>query len=139
MIYTLRHELKRLTMSEKMEFEATIDEITTPQPILRAIREHLFLDLQIILSTRMEVTPMFERLINEQSCRFRVTLEPIEPELKPCPFCGGEALFDVSNPARWGWGNDYHVVKCSDCGARIRPSSVKEQTTAVWNRRASNE
>ena len=113
-------------MSEKIEFEASIS-----SRIVYKIGSG-------------EITLLFDQETQERigwpcADRYRVTLEPVEPELKPCPFCGGEALFDVSNPARWGWGNDYHVVKCSDCGARIRPSSVKEQTTAVWNRRASNE
>lgn len=78
-----------------------------------------------------------------------------EIELKPCPFCGGKAMFRTVN----NYSTNYCVgvtfeVKCSDCGIRIPKSynttfSLKEDTgelnalqderkTAIedWNRRA---
>lgn len=54
-------------------------------------------------------------------------------ELKPCPFCGGEARITfISFP----FGNRYHVC-CSDCGATTGPlvASPKNAEKA-WNRRA---
>ncbi len=47
------------------------------------------------------------------------------PELKPCPFCGGEA--DHSMGER-GDGTPWPYIECVDCGASTEPD--------VWNRRA---
>ena len=49
-------------------------------------------------------------------------------ELKPCPFCGGEAYFDVNSLHKRGEeiGWDYHVL-CRSCYAGNR----KMHTTAV--------
>ena len=33
-------------------------------------------------------------------------------ELKPCPFCGGKAVFDS-----YGWTTEHKVAKCSVCRA----------------------
>jgi len=62
---------------------------------------------------------------------YEVTLTPIEPELKPCPFCGGEAaLFDDRNGAR------RYQVRCLDCSTgRTLWASVKADAIAAWNRR----
>lgn len=61
-------------------------------------------------------------------------------ELKPCPFCGGEAWMGV----RPGMPNGYYV-KCAneDCGGSAEPpytanwSSV--EATEHWNRRAADD
>lgn len=47
-------------------------------------------------------------------------------ELKPCPFCGGEA-----RPVRVGSGR---VAKCRECGAGTSFSA--ENPAEAWNRRA---
>lgn len=52
-------------------------------------------------------------------------------ELKPCPFCGGEAhLMDM------GWP---HWVWCSECGARVQSTKFDEEgdaeAIAKWNMR----
>ena len=69
-------------------------------------------------------------------------------ELKPCPFCGGEASL------RRGWGSDppvsYRVayVKCSNCGIMTKHYTTDgyygekwsdEQIAEVWNRRAEGD
>ena len=50
-------------------------------------------------------------------------------ELKPCPFCGGEA--NTTETARSGkrWG-----VACS-CGAAIRFFDSEAEATSAWNKR----
>jgi hypothetical protein len=56
-----------------------------------------------------------------------------EPELLPCPFCGGKGkIYD--NP--WGFG-----VSCknNDCGADVRDSrfnNSRQQAATKWNQRA---
>lgn len=59
-------------------------------------------------------------------------------ELKPCPFCGGEA-----NLVDYGLTGMMKVVQCSDCGARTRAFNPKvkrgESACDAWNRRANND
>ena len=57
-------------------------------------------------------------------------------ELKPCPFCNGEAHIHTNT----GWGTAV-VIECKNCGARFEefePSAEKNLKTAIekWNRRA---
>jgi Lar family restriction alleviation protein len=52
-------------------------------------------------------------------------------ELKPCPFCGGEAREDETILKH---GTTYSVY-CDDCGAEITRFNIKEAIEA-WNRRA---
>ena len=51
--------------------------------------------------------------------------------LKPCPFCGGAELAEISD------GNNWPVVRCDDCGA-LGPCTELDRTqaTALWNHRA---
>lgn len=55
-------------------------------------------------------------------------------ELKPCPFCGGEAAIrEYSN----GF-NIWFRVRCDSCGVAqdgIRNGYGKEQAVEAWNRR----
>lgn len=64
-------------------------------------------------------------------------LTPREMELKPCPFCGGEA-----------WLNDYEAKysdlppksrspQCRSCGASLGYLTTPAKATEAWNRRAT--
>lgn len=67
--------------------------------------------------------------------------EPKNAELKPCPFCGGEAKL-----ASQKWGLSFAYVKCSKCHAKICVDKIKlpgvplellsEMAISEWNRRA---
>lgn len=48
-----------------------------------------------------------------------------EEELKPCPFCGGEAKTISSG-----------VVRCSCCGSQTRVFTSINVAIPTWNRRA---
>ena len=55
-----------------------------------------------------------------------------ETELKPCPFCGGEAkVMDMGYP---------HWVYCEECGAKVHGGTNDERDSiAAWNRRKNEE
>ena len=57
-------------------------------------------------------------------------------KLKPCPFCGGEALIWKSQPLKIG-----KVIECQDCTVRISiPWAVLDkQATQVWNMRTERK
>ena len=65
--------------------------------------------------------------IDSEGQIYHVTLEPIEPELKPCPFCGGQPHPASGIRATW----------CKDCGAEVNRRTVDEVAMEMWNRRAS--
>ena len=50
-------------------------------------------------------------------------------ELKPCPFCGGEAEIRV--------GYNHSYVRCStpECYVRTRRYKTAEEAVGLWNRR----
>ena len=52
-------------------------------------------------------------------------------ELKPCPFCGGPALFEGEE------GAGYEVV-CQHCGSRSGWGDYGYQAEAYWDKRTSN-
>ena len=52
-------------------------------------------------------------------------------ELKPCPFCGGEA----THGKYWhGW-----IVICSECGCKSVYAFSPEEAIDAWNRRVTDE
>ena len=63
--------------------------------------------------------------------------DPIEPELKPCPFCGGEA--ELVKAYRFGTGcsSSGFKVKCRGCeDGRTDIYTEEAEAVAAWNRRA---
>lgn len=57
-----------------------------------------------------------------------------QPELLPCPFCGGNAHFEIDMDSRWEW------VECESCGMQGNSSAslmedCKPKLREAWNRR----
>lgn len=60
-------------------------------------------------------------------------------ELKPCPFCGGEAKtgYAIYDYSRWG-------VSCQKCGAVVEVATwlgvpdTEQEAIKAWNRRYDN-
>jgi Lar family restriction alleviation protein len=58
---------------------------------------------------------------------------PEVPQLKPCPFCGGEAEIEKIGTARQSM-----IIVCTDCGCRVESGDVFNLTRPEnykWNRR----
>lgn len=51
-------------------------------------------------------------------------------ELKPCPFCGGEAMFE---------GTDGTWIVCMECGAETAYLDTREKAIEAWSGRVSND
>lgn len=71
-------------------------------------------------------------------------------ELKPCPFCGGEAEYytyeqehDLYDSNTLGFLETYetteHCVGCEECLAMVGPFATKKQAIKSWNTRAYEE
>ena len=68
-------------------------------------------------------------------------------ELKPCPFCGGEAELDFAHTSftytdAFGKAREpgfFYTVKCGDnvCGCKIGIYEEPKMAIEAWNRRAS--
>lgn len=58
-------------------------------------------------------------------------LDADREELKPCPFCGGEAEFERKGTSRVSC-----IVCCTCCGARHESGDVNEMSGMSWNRRS---
>lgn len=56
--------------------------------------------------------------------------------LKPCPFCGGEALMHTE---LWKGKPFAYYVMCMDCSAAHPYSETKEEAVTLWNRRNSEK
>lgn len=55
-------------------------------------------------------------------------------KLKPCPFCGGEAVYmDKHTPAE----RPHPTIECFDCSCSMSEIS-KDFLIESWNRRANN-
>ena len=64
--------------------------------------------------------------------------EQTEQGLKPCPFCGGEAVL-INTMA---FGESCKSVMCIKCKATVNNfggDRQEERATEAWNRRADNE
>lgn len=53
-------------------------------------------------------------------------------ELKPCPFCGGEAEYRAAKYVRTAFK---HSVVCLECFASIPPKDSKHEAINAWNTR----
>ena len=67
---------------------------------------------------------------------------PEQIELKPCPFCGGEATYTDHFYEDTETG---HCVYCKDCGAGTcictgssSPEYFKKHVSDMWNRRCND-
>lgn len=54
--------------------------------------------------------------------------KPREPELKPCPCCGGKTGTEMIS---WDW-----VVECEECYLSTREYPTPGEAVKAWNRRA---
>lgn len=61
--------------------------------------------------------------------------KPKEPELKPCPFCGGKAGLTWISGGRWLAGCEATIRDCAITPATYA-YSTKEEAIEEWNRRA---
>ena len=60
-------------------------------------------------------------------------------ELKPCPFCGGEAFVYKRSWSVWHTSPTDYTVICADCRAGVRHYFSKEaEAIKAWNRRAED-
>lgn len=62
-------------------------------------------------------------------------------ELKPCPLCGGHAVWVSTPGVRWPWSEVQLDVMgftavCNECGCTIPSMMCPEDVPKVWNRRA---
>ena len=55
-----------------------------------------------------------------------------EPELKPCPFCGGE--FTDND---WSQTGGWWLLYCKKCGV-LQQGQTREAVTKAWNTRAAD-
>ncbi len=68
-----------------------------------------------------------------------------ETKLKPCPFCGGEAMIIKRKSNAAGSKFVYRVQCCADeedgcsCIPKTWNYYTKEEAIEAWNRRAENE
>lgn len=112
-------------MGEKIEFTAWVVSIDSGQSLVGP---------KLCLRLTGE-TPKNLMDVLESTGAYHVILEPLEPKLKPCPFCGGKAeLLDgreISglDPGFW--------VTCSQCGAEgpEYDSNGRQHAINAWNRR----
>ncbi len=59
-------------------------------------------------------------------------------KLKPCPFCGGKAIFYSYDPFDGFQGNwTMYVVKCTSCAATVKGVKA-EIVKSTWNRGTDN-
>lgn len=69
-------------------------------------------------------------------------------ELKPCPFCGGEAIvfacdgsgsfFAQRTCVFYGRKLDHLLIKCNKCGIRTKAYKTEKGLFKAWNRRGTD-
>jgi Lar family restriction alleviation protein len=59
----------------------------------------------------------------------------MQNELKPCPFCGGEAFLLQHTSS---YGNLYFYVICGKCAIKTDFYKTKKAPINKWNRRVDN-
>lgn len=57
------------------------------------------------------------------------------PELKPCPFCGGEPFVYISGNKSYGYFKEVICPQCHCQTHRLRG----EEAVEVWNRRVGDD
>ena len=98
-------------MSDKIEFEAEIELLLRPTR-----HNQVTLNVLALVPKNCDVS---------RGDRFAVTLTPLpQQELKPCPFCGGEA------EARYG------QAWCIRCQAVTDAFGSTAEAISAWNERA---
>lgn len=70
-------------------------------------------------------------------------------DLKPCPFCGGEASHwycspdgkHTSNVGGKSWGQEcsHHIIRCKKCGTRTKVYATRKSCYNAWQRRTKVE
>lgn len=66
-----------------------------------------------------------------------VNEQPIEePELNPCPFCGGKAEIQVTKHTPSGFDYTPRCLNTSCCGRLLKKYSTREAAIWKWNRRS---
>ena len=56
-------------------------------------------------------------------------------ELKPCPFCGGDAIIHNFKPVH---EKRLWYISCHDCGIEQTNYLSEQEAIEAWNRRASD-
>ena len=70
-------------------------------------------------------------------------------ELKPCPFCGGEAkvkvcdgagnfYMDIGTEVFMGRKLTHCLIRCEKCGVKTKAYLTRRGVYNAWNRRAEN-
>ena len=60
--------------------------------------------------------------------------------LKPCPFCGGEAMVMRAKSRKFFRVYDeYPYIQCTCCGSHTLLKYTEHEAAAVWNRRVNDE
>jgi Lar family restriction alleviation protein len=62
----------------------------------------------------------------------------LETEIRPCPFCGSEAIVKTDQTPPCSEMNEHFWVKCSNADCSVSPKSHPKLEVAIarWNTRA---
>ena len=71
-------------------------------------------------------------------------------KLKPCPFCGAEAIpkscdstgaiwSEVGTAVLFGKKLDHYLIQCQKCGIRTKSYKTRKGVFNAWNRRAESD
>ena len=58
-------------------------------------------------------------------------MEEKESKLKPCPFCGGDAILYIDC--------GYYIAECENCEAMSGEHETAEETIKSWNNRVGEK